>query len=264
MVRAAKLGAPFALPVRDAAEEGWLEARVLFQGQDQVLGDMALAYGRERWESSNPHVAGSAFLIAYLTRVIWPVVGQYVRERRLPKVTLDNLSLHRDGERIVGTALNRPLFAVLPGDPAAGHPDAQVAPDQQALYALLKQWLFEENLSMVVPALHRAARASYPVSRNAVAASFAQAFHWLSYGGGDAQGLLREAQRFFADPASPLFRQATVELLEQDGRRGLFARRAGCCLWWRSPRATDYCSNCILVPREEQTRRFLELLAGGN
>jgi hypothetical protein len=262
MRRAAALNTYFELPVRSADEHGWIDAPSLFAKDDQMLYQMVMANGRDRWGTENPHVAGSAFIIAYLTRVVWPVVGQYVLERRVPRVTLDNLVLHRDGARIVGTALKRPAFVALPRDVAASHPDAEIVSDKAALYARLKESLFESNLSTVIAALRRAARASIKVSENAVGASCAQAFHRLYYGLNDPDRVAREAQDFFSDPTSSVYGQVTLEVFEHQAKRGLFARRAGCCLWWRSPRASDYCSNCILLPHQQQDERFREMLAG--
>jgi hypothetical protein len=261
MLRARTLSTYFDLPVHDIGEDGWLNAPSLFEGDDERLRDLVMAHGRDRWGTDNPHVAGSAFIIAYLTRIIWPVIAQYVLERRVPKVTLDNLALHRDGERIVATALNHPSFAVLPSDAAASHQDAQVVADKAALYALLKEWLFDSNITPVIAALRRTARASIRVSKNAVGASCAQAFNRLYTAVDDAATIVQEANSFFSDPMSPVYREAILEVFEYQGKRGLFARRAGCCLWWRSERATDYCSNCVLVPRERQNERFRAMLA---
>jgi hypothetical protein len=242
-------------------QDGWLDASSLFQGDDARLHDMVIAQGRDRWGTDHPYVAGSAFIIAYLTRVTWPAIALYVLERRVPRVTLDNLALHRDGERIVGTALSHPFFALLPGDPAANHQDAEVVSDEAALYARLKEWLFEANLNIVIPALRRAARASLRVSRNAVAASCAQAFRQLYAAADNPDIVANEARAFFTDPTSPVHREATIELLEHQGKRGLFSRRSGCCLWWRSEKSNDYCSNCVLLTSEQQNERFREILA---
>jgi hypothetical protein len=260
MHRVGVLSTYFDLPLRSLDDDGWLDAPDLFEGDAERLRSMVMAHGRDRWETDNPHVAGSAFIIAYLTRVTWPVIGQYVLERRVPRVTLNNLALHRDGERIVATALNHPYFAALPGDVAAEHQDAEVVPDEATLYGRLKEWLFDANLSRVIPALHRAARASIKVSQNNVGTACAQAFHWLFYLADDPDKVAREAHAFFSDLASPVHGQVAVKIFEHQGRRGLFSSRAGCCLWWRSPRASDYCSNCILVPHEQQDERFHEML----
>ena len=263
MHRASALSPCFDLPVRSPGEDGWIDAPALFEGDDRRLRDLVMAYGWDRWGTDNPHVAGSAFIIAYLTRVTWPVVSQYMLERRVPRVTLDNLALHRDGQRIVSTALNSPAFVALPDDRDASHPDVEVVADESALYGRLKEWLFDANCNRVIAALRRAARASIKVSQNAIGASCAQVFRQLYVIADDPQMVVHEAKAFFSDPVSPVHGQVTMEVFEHQGKRGLFSRRAGCCLWWRSSKASDYCSNCILVPREEQTRRFHEMLSRG-
>ena len=141
MRRAGALSDLFNLPVRERDQDGWLEAPSLFQSDDQRLQDMVMALGRDRWGTDNPHAAGSAFVIAYLTRVTRPLISQYVLERRVPDVRLSNLEFHWDGQRIDGTALKRPSFAALPDDPASSHQDAVVVADAAALYELLKEWL---------------------------------------------------------------------------------------------------------------------------
>ena len=270
MARVQELGSYFALPQRRPGEPGWSDALDLFQNDARRLDELVMAYGQRAWDSPNRHVAGSAFLIAYLSRVIFPVVGQFVLAGRVPDVSLDNLSFHWNGPGMVGwagstidaTALDRFTFAVLPSDSAAGHPDAVVAADADALYAQLKEWLFRENLDIVVAGLRRAAGASLKVSRNSVAFAFSQVFNRLYATTANPGELVRIADGFFSDLDSPLHGQLTMEEFQHRSWKGFFARRAGCCLWWRSPRSNDYCSSCILLSREQQDRRFREILAG--
>jgi ferric iron reductase protein FhuF len=262
MARAQELGGFFALPQRQSDDSNWTSAGDLFKGDGQRLGDLVKVYGQGAWDSDNRHVAGSAFLVAYLSRVVFPVVGQYVMERRVPNVSLDNLSFHWNGAAIDATGLDRFTFAVLPDDAAANHADAMMVPDADAMYAQLKVWLFEGNLEAVIEDLRRAAGASVKVSWNAVAAAFSQALNRLYPTAGMPETVVQAAETFFTDPASPIYSQLTMEEFEHQGRVGFFSRRRGCCLWWRSPRANDYCSNCILVPQEQQDQRFREMLAG--
>ena len=270
MASAQELGSYFALPQRRPGNPGWSDARNLFQNDDLLLYELVMAYGQRAWDSSNRHVAGSAFLIAYLSRVVFPVVGQFVLARRVPDVSLDNLSFHWNGPALAGragstidaTGLDRLAFAALPSDPAAGHPDAVVAADTDALYVQLKEWLFRENLDIVVAGLRRAAGASLKVSRNSVAFAFSQVFNRLYATTANPGELVRIADVFFSDPDSTLHGQLTMEEFQHRGRKGFFARRAGCCLWWRSPRSNDYCSSCILLSREHQDRRFREIMSG--
>lgn len=250
------------LPACDPSQDGWSAATDLFLGGNARLKEQVMSYGYASWGTTNNHVAGSSFIIAYLTRVIYPVIGQYVLRRRVPKATLANIAFHRLGERIDGTGLRQSQFAALPDDPAAGHPDAEVLCDEQHLYLRLKEWIFEANLEIVIETLHRAVPASPKVSRNAVAAACAQAFHRLFYLVEDKSSLIRDANTFCQDSSSPLYGEVSMEVIEHQGKAGLFARRAGCCLIWRTEESDGYCSNCILRPREEQTQRFQEMLAG--
>ncbi len=260
MRRAGALSDLFNLPVQERDQDGWLGAPSLFQDDDQRLRDLVTAHGRDRWGTENCHVAGSAFIISYLTRVTWPLISQYVLERRVPDVRLINLGFHWDGQRFDGTALDRPTFVALSNDPDSSHPDAVVVADAAELYARLKEWLFDSNLEIVIASLRRAARASLKVSWNAVAASCAQAFNKLYEVTEDPELVARDAGAFFGDPSSPVYREVTMEVFAHRGKQGFFSRRAGCCLWWRTERSNDYCSNCILFTREQQDTRFRQIL----
>ena len=257
---AGELDPYFDMPVSDVNETGWSPSATLFQAEDTSLRELVMSYGYARWGATNNHVAASAFIVAYLTRFIYPMVGQYVLRRRVPRVTLENLAFHRTDGRIDATGLRRPQFAVLPDDPAAGHPDAEVLHSETDLYRRLKDWAFKSNVEIVIEALCRSVPASARVSQNAVAASCAQALHRLYRHVEDKSLVLRDAETFFGDPSSLIYRQVSMEVIEHEGKSGFFARRAGCCLVWRTREDNMYCSNCILRPREEQTRRFKEML----
>ncbi len=259
---AGKLDPYLDMPVRDVDETGWSPATALFQAGDAGLREMVMSFGYASWGTTNNHVAASAFIIAYLTRLLFPVVGQYVLKKRVPRVTLEDLAFHRAGGRIDATGLSRPRFAVLPDDPAAGHPDAQVLSSETDLYRQLRGWAFESNVEIVIAALRRSVPASVKVSRNAVAATCGQALHRLYDRVEDKGPVLRAAETLFGDPSSLVYGQVGMEVIEHAGRSGFFARRAGCCLVWRTREDGGYCSNCILQPREEQTRRFKEMLEG--
>ena len=173
------------------------------------------------------------------------------------------MAFHRNGEGIDATGLNHPYFAVLPGDPAADHPDSDGVACNTDLYNRLKEWLFDSNLTLIIDALHRAGGASVKVSQNAVANSCTQAFHWLYSASKDPASIVREASTFFDDPDSPVYGQVSMEVFEHRGKRGFFSRRRGCCLAWRTGKAHGYCSNCILLPRDLQDQQFRDLLERG-
>ena len=263
MRRAGSINRFFDLPIRDPHQEGWISAEDLFLGNDQRLRYLVRTYGQAFWESDNAHVAGSAFIIAYLTRLVWPVIGQWVREGQIPDVSLGNIVFHQQGEGIDATAMARPTFATVADSFNAGHQDGTIVADAEALYSQLKQWLLVANLELVVESLHRAAGASVKISWNAVAYACAQAFHHLYSVSESPETLATYAGKIFDDASSPVHGQLTMEVVNHKGRSGLFARRRGCCLAWRTERANGYCSNCILTPREHQDREFREMLSSG-
>ena len=262
MRRAGAVNDLFNLPVRDRDQEGWIEATSLFQGDDQRLRDLVITYGLDRWGTDDRHLAGSGFIVAYLTRLTYPLISQYMLERRVPNVALENLAFRRNGQRIIGTALNGLSFAALPGDPASGHPDAEIVTDAAALYARLKKWLFDSNFELVIPSLRRAARASLKVSWNAVASSCAQVFHRLYEVTTEPEFVVRHGLAFFNDPSSPVYRQVTMDVFAHQESEVSSPGRAGCCLWWRGEGSRNYCSGCILLSQEEQNAQFREMLKG--
>ena len=234
MGRAALLNPRFCLPIREEGKDGWIDATDLFLGDDERPCDLMLAYGQNAWGTTNRHAAGSAFIIAYLSRLTWPVMAQYVRTLRVPPVSLNNMAFHQVGGRIDATALNYPSFAVLSTDPAAGHPDAEVLTAEAALYLRLKERLFDSNVRLVIGALHQSGRASLKVSRNAAAASCSQAFNRLYTLADTPDRVVRDAEVYFGDTRSLLFGQLTMEAFEHQGKRGFYSRRGCRCLWWRS------------------------------
>ena len=125
-----------------------------------------------------------------------------------------------------------------------------------------EEWLFDANLDIVIPSLRRAARASFKVSWNTVADSCAQAFSRLYDLVEEPEAVVRDADAFFGDPSSPMYRQLTMEVFGHRGKLGLFSRRGGCCLYWRTKKSDDFCSNCILLTREQQDTRFRQTLEG--
>jgi len=253
----------FELPIRDPQQDGWISGEDLFLGNDQRLRHLVRTYGQAFWGTTNAHVAGSAFIIAYLTRLVWPVIGQWVREQQVPDVTLGNIAFHQSGDRIDATAMARPTFATVADGPNAGHEDRTTVADPEALYSQLKQWLLVANLNLVVESLRRAAGASVKISWNAAATACAQAFHHLYPVSETPETLVTHAHKLFEDSSSPLHGQLTMEAVTHQGRSGLFARRRGCCLAWRTERANGYCSNCILTPREKQDQQFQKMLEAG-
>ena len=64
----------FNMPVCDPSQSGWGKATDLFADEHNNLKEMVMNYGHERWGTTNNHVAASAFIIAYLTRFVYPAM----------------------------------------------------------------------------------------------------------------------------------------------------------------------------------------------
>ena len=171
----AELGEEYDLPIRKPGEEGRLSALSLFLEDDQRLAEIVAGYGRGLLGTENRHLAASALIIAYLTGLVFQLLGQYVINRRAIYVSLENLEFHANGQRL---GFSRSLFGVLLNDPAAAHPDVEVVTDEAILYTRLKKQLGYANFGLAIPSLTKATGASPKVSWNAVAASCAQVFSW--------------------------------------------------------------------------------------
>tara|TARA_B110000196_G_scaffold299103_1_gene291468 strand:- start:65 stop:892 length:828 start_codon:yes stop_codon:yes gene_type:complete len=258
--RAAELGPVYDMPVRDSEQSGWVNALSLFQEDDQRLQDIVAALGKAFLGTENQHLAASGFIIAYLTRVVYPLIAQYVLENRVIDVSLGNLEFHTKGQGFDATALGQPRFAALPDDPDASHSDTEIVPDEAALYARLKEQLFDANFGLLIPALCRSAKASEKVSWNAVAASCAHVFYWLYELTDRKEDVMRHAEGLFTDETSPMYQQVRMELLEHEGKKGYFARRAGCCLYWKVREDDIYCAGCVILSDEDQDTRFRKLI----
>ena len=178
----AELGEEYDLPIRKPGEEGRLSALSLFLEDDQRLAEIVAGYGRGLLGTENRHLAASALIIAYLTGLVFQLLGQYVINRRAIYVSLENLESHTNGQRFDGTGFSRSLFGVLLNDPAAAHQDVEVVPDEAILYTRLKKQLVYANCGLAIPSLTKATGASPKVSWNAVVASCAQVFSFTCLG----------------------------------------------------------------------------------
>ena len=249
------------MPVANADDTGWSPAGDLFQTGDANLRETGDGL-RVREMGDYQQSCCSLGLHHRLPNSLYLSDGRPVcAEEEGPQGDpgKPGLSSNRRPNRRHRTQL-QPQFAVLPDDPAAGHPDAEVLHGESELYQRLKEWAFEANVEIVIAVLRRSVPASVKVSRNAVAASCGQALHRLYNLVEDKSPVIRAAGTLFGDPSSPIYGQVSMEVIDHEGKSGFFARRAGCCLVWRTREDNGYCSNCILQPREEQTRQFKNML----
>lgn len=184
-------------------------------------------------------------------------------ERRLPAVEPDGLVLRGldGGDEPAGLALAGTAMSVLPGDPAAGHPDVSVLPDLAALQLALTtglHHLFEPLVDTVSRCGRRGRRALW----QAVADRIAIGHLLAGKHGGEEDRARRETDATLAGGPRPLTLTVDWLDLEHLGTRALFKRKSVCCLYYKSVEYRDeYCTTCPLLPREESVHRLQMHLA---
>ena len=131
----------------------WLAAAEIPDRLDELLALVAAAY-----ETRDSAVVGTFFLNAYARTVVGAALASLVTERRVPDVGPPNLAVRVGPDGIAReVALARSRVALLPDDPAAGHPEAVVVPD----VAALRRWLRERyiaHVTVLVEPLHARTR----------------------------------------------------------------------------------------------------------
>jgi len=181
--------------------------------------------------------------------------------RRVPDLAAANTRLLFDeAHRPVGAAAIRPRFAAMMGDEEAGHdPEAEIVPDDDALFAWTRARLFDGHLGPLVEALHDLV----PVGRRllwgnvaaAVAGGFA-ALTALAVHPFDPEHVLPEAARLLDEPGSPTAGLAALFPVTHDGATRLLVRRQTDCLRYRLPDAPPTCLSCRLLPERDRRRRI--------
>jgi hypothetical protein len=116
-------------------ESGWLPAAAVPEQLDELLARACVFYATDDWA-----LAGTFVLNGYARTAVGAALVSLVTERRVPDVAPENTAMRFGPDGIAREiALAAPRFAVLPGDPDAGHPNATVVADVTAL----RQWLRE-------------------------------------------------------------------------------------------------------------------------
>jgi hypothetical protein len=229
----------------DAAEgffDGWLELLIAEHG------------GR--------NVAGSTLGSSLAGAVVGPTVGAILLDRRCPDPSMANL-IARPGDtgEFEARGVRTLALAVLPDDPAAGHPDSVVLPDEDAL----DDWWASRAAATLTP-LFEAVRTRAPFGlRNlwglAIDDVTATALWLAELAGHDQQAAWARAQRLLdaLSPYAPV-RFTRSRPFPVAGR--LHQVRGTCCLYYRSkaepgPPDEIRCDTCPLRDDESRHARLL-------
>lgn len=249
-----------------AGEGGWAR----FEGY-ALPGVQDLVFAREQARANGPIDTPLTVRGTYLWQNLVgpaPRLAGYLftTQRRVP-VLRDNVRV-RNIEWMQHQRIVRPQAVVLPDDPLAGTPGIEVAGDLDAL----TDRLWEEVAALVAPVL--------PSFRARRFVGTANGWGLLLDGlaGGVAFAGRIDAPGVDADEAWARW-EAALEArflptrhrprrfepgCEGGCQSGSMLVRAGCCLWFTTPRAAryegqDYCHSCRLMPDAERTALHVRL-----
>lgn len=236
-------------------------------GVDEVLADGTVT---DWWEQAHALLGSSSVAAVRVVgrfghSLLGRAMAALVLERRAHDVSPENVALHLDEDgRVDRVAVRRATVGVLPGDPAAGSPDAVVLPGEEALLDWVAQRAIG-TLTPVVDQLRVASRFGVVPQWNALAdAVLGSATFVPLYAGADetAGRTLGEAllDALVARGARIRTRGGT-EVLARRGRSYALPVRGSCCLHYKTePEVVDegdqYCSTCPFLADDLRRRRF--------
>jgi hypothetical protein len=238
-----RAGARFAhLGVRfGPAPSGWRRASEIVHDPQAVR--VLLEQVCDFYHIADRQVAASFLVLGYFWYPLAGAMACYLLERRLPDLAPAAVAID-----VRGAAFTSPRCWALPDDPDAGHPDVSVMPVAAALRAQLVGQL-EEHAAPLFTTLRSVAPYGVTAMRANYADRLASALLWLAEELGNPDLARREVPAFVALlPGTP--RTGLLEV-EQDGRHGVFLRRAGCCLNYRLLGQVK-CDTCPLWPLAER------------
>jgi len=241
-----KLGAP---------AEGWTTAEVLASDR-KLLAEQTACLGERRDLSKRD--AALYVLGSYAWGVGGPAIACHVLSRRVPDISPENVAVRFDGG-YCEAALVRERFAVLPADPAAGHPGAVVVADE----AVLLGWMRERLVAGVEPlleGLRTFVRIGERAARSRVADLASRAFLMVAADTDDPMRHAADAETFVTAPGSPLRGTTMFFVVERGGERATFLTRGACCRAYRRP-GHGHCDSCPMLTKEEREERAIAQMA---
>jgi hypothetical protein len=247
----------YAVHIGVPAEPGW---RSLADAVPHVAEWCAQA--RER---DNPgrlaSVAATAVGGALVHGVLGTVTAALVLERRAWDVRAEHLAAHPATERV---AVRDASLLVLPDDPAAGHPDAEVLPDLPALLDRVAAAAVA-TLRPLLDAVRAATRYGLvPLWNSAADAVRGAATYVPLYAGAErdpARALGAALVDALAVHGARIRDRGGQEQLEWGAETYTVPVRAACCLYYRTEPEVQrpseaYCMTCPLLCSPERRQRF--------
>ena len=234
---------------------GWTRAAGLAAGGAELsafLAEDAAQIRRDYGREGRPDVVASFALHRYG----WPAAvlftAPYFLLRRVPWLSVEDVAFHRGQGRM---SVRRTAFSCLPDDPAAGHPQARVVSDEEALRAAVRQAAAEHFgplLAAFGPHMRRGRRALWGTVTDELVESLWYVGHLL----GEEARAKAEAQVLLPGATAPYPGGAGFrELRGPEGQPLPTRDRASCCMFF-TLRPEDTCVTCPRTCDEERIRRL--------
>jgi hypothetical protein len=247
----------YAVRIGVPAEPGW---RLLADAVPDVANWCAQA--RER---DNParlaSVAATAVGGALVHGVLGTVTAALVLDRRAWDLHAGHLAVHPATDRV---AVRDASLLVLPDDPAAGHPDAEVLPDLPALLDRVAEAAVA-TLRPLLDAVRAATRYGLvPLWNSAADAVRGAATYAPLYAGIErepARAVAAALVDALAAHGARIRDRGGQELVERGTETYTVPVRAACCLYYKTEpeveRASDaYCMTCPFLCAPDRKERF--------
>jgi ferric iron reductase protein FhuF len=229
--------------------EGWTSIAAVARDTD-LLRVLLQRTGNEIG-SDRSDVQASIFLEMYTWRLVLPLAGALVAERRVALLTVHDVELRSCTVNTLELRMIPGRFVALQGDAAAAHRDAILVSTATGLAQHFRTTLVN-HFAIVIRALRlvsfRAERALW----RTVCDRTAMALLYAGIACGEQDSTERLAHEILGSPpidCAPAYADVLVD--DEASRAHL---RRGCCLWWRTAEG-GYCATCPLRRRRAHALR---------
>ncbi len=211
-----------------------------------------------RFEAAGFGVNRRAAAASLLLRYGWGAgfhIAAYLACRRVP--VLEESAVRFSASTLIdGVWIRHARVIGLPGDPLAGAPGWQDAPDVDAL----RRRLLESLIAFTEPLIaeqHAWSRFSRHALWSMVTSSWAEQFLTIGQRLGRREAAWAEARAILAMDIE--IARAAPDLYEvrQGESSKVCQKRAACCLYFKSPRR-HFCASCPILPEAERLERNRE------
>jgi hypothetical protein len=236
------------------AGDRWFPLEAL-TGDGQRLND-AVDRVATGWLTERRDIAGGALLTDVAFALLLRSAVTVLAVRRAPGLRVSEVAVRLHDDGWVDLVALGPRFACLPDDPMAGHEQAVVVADDEALL----RWVLADYESLLSPLVDQV-HARYRRPRTALwrhgGDALAEAFLWAGEVLADRQAAWEVGPRAVALAPERLGTHADYRIwrsgaVEQPGRV-----RAQCCLHYRTE-AARYCFSCPLRDDDHRLGRLAE------